>query len=61
MIQKLIDFIKDTRSEMTKVTWPSRNDIIRDTVLVILVSAGLAVFLGLLDLVFSYLLNKFIL
>ncbi len=57
MIQKIVDFIKDTRAEMSKVVWPTRETMLRDTVLVIIVSLGLAFFLGFLDTLFQYLLK----
>ncbi len=61
MFQKLIEYIKSTRVEMEKVTWPTRNEIMRDTILVVAFSLGLAVFLGGLDYFFQFLLNRFIL
>ena len=61
MFQRFIAFIKDTRIEMSKVTWPTRQSFLRDTIVVVAVSLGLAVFLGFLDYVFAYILNNFIL
>lgn len=61
MLEKIKNFIKDTRVEMFKVTWPTREMIIRDSILVIIASLGVAAFLGLLDTVFQYLLNTFVL
>lgn len=61
MFQKITAFIKDTRTEMMRVVWPTREAIIRDTIVVIAVTLGLAAFLGILDVVFQYLLNRFIL
>ena len=61
MFQKLIEYIKSTRVEMEKVTWPTRNGIMHDAILVVALSLGLAVFLGGLDYFFQFLLNRFIL
>lgn len=54
-------FLSDTRLEMGRVVWPTRETLVRDTILVVAVSLALAAFLGVLDTVFQYLLTTFIL
>lgn len=61
MFQKIVTFIKESRIELQKVTWPTRDETVRYTATVILISAVIAVFLGGLDYLFRYLLNTFIL
>ena len=61
MFEKLISYLKETRQEMRHVNWPSRQNTIRFTLLVIGVSAIVAIFLGSLDFLFQYLLGKFVL
>ncbi|OGF65535.1 preprotein translocase subunit SecE [Candidatus Giovannonibacteria bacterium RIFCSPHIGHO2_02_42_15] len=61
MLEKLISYLKETRQEMRHVNWPSRQNTIRFTLLVIGVSAIVAIFLGSLDFLFQYLLGKFVL
>ena len=61
LFQKLIDYLKEARQEIRHVNWPTRQSTIRFTLLVIGVSVVIAIFLGLLDILFQYLLNKFIL
>lgn len=46
-------FIGEIYSELTKVTWPSREDAARLTLLVLGVSVVMGVFLSLWDLGFS--------
>ncbi|OGY53277.1 MAG: preprotein translocase subunit SecE [Candidatus Buchananbacteria bacterium RIFCSPLOWO2_01_FULL_40_23b] len=60
-MERLITFIKEARIELKKVTWPTRQDTIRSTVSVIIVSAGIALFLGILDFLFQFVLDKFVL
>lgn len=50
---KVIDFLKDVRVELAKVTWPTRKETIRYTLIVIGVSIVLALFLGVLDSAFQ--------
>ncbi len=54
---KITEYIKQTRTELTHVTWPSREQTIRYTLLVIAVSAITALILGIADFVFSRLLT----
>jgi preprotein translocase subunit SecE len=61
MPERLITFLKESRVELKKVTWPTRNETINYTVAVIVISGAVAVFLGGLDYLFEYILNKFIL
>ncbi len=51
-------FIGEVYSELTKVTWPSREDAVRLTILVLVVSAVMGVFLGLWDLGFSEIVER---
>lgn len=46
-------FLKETRDELKKVVWPTRQEVIRLTAVVILVSLIVGVFLGGLDFVFT--------
>jgi len=61
MIQKIIIFLKEVRLEIKKVNWPTRQETIRYTLIVIATSFVVAFFLGALDFVFTTLLNRFIL
>ena len=46
-------YFKDVRAEMKHVTWPTRNQALVYTLVVILVSLATAVYLGLLDFIFD--------
>lgn len=61
MFEKLILFIKDARVEIKKVIWPTRQQAIRYTLGVIVISLAVALFLGGLDFVFTFILNTFVL
>jgi preprotein translocase subunit SecE len=54
---KFTEYIKQTQAEMAHVTWPSRNQTINFTVLVVVVSVATAALLGVADFVFSKLLT----
>jgi preprotein translocase subunit SecE len=46
-------YIRETRGEIRKVTWPTRQESQRLTAIVLGVTAMMALFLGLLDFIFS--------
>lgn len=54
----LIQFLKDTRSELNHVAWPTRVQTVVFTVLVIALSALVAAYLGLFDYIFTTGLGK---
>ncbi len=50
---KPVTFLQETYAELKKVVWPSRNDIIRLTAIVITLSVLMGLYIGGLDLLFS--------
>jgi len=56
----IINYLKDVRAELKHVSWPSRGQIVAYTIIVILVSLGVAVYLGLWDYLFSTILKQII-
>ncbi|MFH1030296.1 MAG: preprotein translocase subunit SecE [bacterium] len=56
----LIRYTKESYIELKKVVWPSKKDIKNHTLVVIALSLALAAFLGLLDYIFTFGLNKLI-
>ena len=61
MFQRLIQYIKDSRIELQKVTWLTRREVMRYTVAVIMVSLVVALFLGGIDAVLAFIITKFFL
>ena len=49
----VVKFFRDTKSELKKVVWPSKNDVKTNTITVIVVVLVAAVVLILLDLLFG--------
>jgi preprotein translocase subunit SecE len=52
-MRRLLQFLKEARVELKKVSWPTRKEIVGSTTLVIVVSILAGLFLGLLDIIFS--------
>ncbi|MFH0854500.1 MAG: preprotein translocase subunit SecE [bacterium] len=55
-----VNYIKESYAELKKVVWPGKKDIKNHTIVVIVLSLVLAVFLGLLDYIFTIGLDKII-
>jgi len=53
MFNKVIQYFKEIRVELGKVTWPSKNELIGSTIVVVVVSLILSVFTGIVDFVLS--------
>ncbi|MDD5098251.1 MAG: preprotein translocase subunit SecE [Candidatus Pacebacteria bacterium] len=56
----LTGFLAGAILEMKKITWPTRQETIKYTIIVIGICVIVAAFLGLWDLLYMYLLNKFV-
>lgn len=48
-MSKIVQFFKDSYAELRKVVWPSRDDVVASTKIVIVSTVIVAFFLGLLD------------
>ena len=53
MANKIIGFLKEAKAELKKVTWTTRDELISSTIMVLTVTAMLAVFIGSCDFVLS--------
>ncbi|MEA3396297.1 MAG: preprotein translocase subunit SecE [Chloroflexota bacterium] len=53
----LVRYIRETRIELRKVHWPSRKETWALTKVVMAVTVGMAIFLGVLDMFFRWLLQ----
>ena len=56
-MNKLVNYIKGSVDEMKKVTWPTKKETKNYTYLVIGVSLGVAIFLGTLDYILTFILG----
>jgi len=57
MKEKIINFFGDVAKEMDKVTWPSREELVESTKIVIIVTLLIAVFCWAVDAGISNLLR----
>lgn len=53
MIERIKTYLAETRTELKKVTWPSRQDLIDSTKVVIVATLIVTVFTGIIDQILS--------
>jgi len=61
MLSKVTSFFQETQKEFKRINWPTFKETRRLTFIVIGMSLGVALFLGILDFIFTSLLNTFFL
>jgi preprotein translocase subunit SecE len=54
-------FVQEVVAELKKVTWPSRDEVVRLTLVVIVVSVAVGALLGTIDLIFAWLMERLLL
>ena len=59
-INKITNYVKESVTELKKVTWPTKKQTINYSLLVIGISVAVALFLGLCDYLFSDLIRYLI-
>ncbi len=53
MLEKIVNFFKEVKQELFKVSWPKGSEVRASTVIVIVFSAILASIIWMLDIFFS--------
>ncbi|MEN8098184.1 MAG: preprotein translocase subunit SecE [Chloroflexota bacterium] len=56
----IVRYLRDTRAELKKVTWPTREEALNLTYIVLGVTVAFAIFLGLIDWVLTELFSRFV-
>jgi preprotein translocase subunit SecE len=59
-VKGVIQFLKEVKLELSKVTWPKKQQIIKLTLIVFIISAAVGVYVGALDYAFTKLLELLI-
>lgn len=61
MFTKLTSFLQESRQEIMRVNWPTRQETMRLTLVVVAISILVSVLLGAFDFLFAYLLQLIVL
>jgi len=57
---KALNYLRDVRGELSKVVWPKKEEVIKLTLVVLMISIVVAAYVGLLDFSFTKLLELLI-
>ena len=59
-MEKVLGYIRESRAELKKVTWPTKQQLWYSTIIVIVVTAVASAYLGLVDLILTGIFSKII-
>lgn len=57
MIDRVVNYLKGVRGEVARVTWPTRNEVISLTVLILLMTIVLTLYIWGIDGILAFLLK----
>jgi preprotein translocase subunit SecE len=57
---QFIDYLRDTKAELRHVSWPTKQQTLNYTVIVLVISIGTGIFLGIIDFGFAQVLKRFV-
>ncbi len=57
MFEKIKKYLRETRVELSKVTWPNRREVVSSTMVIVVMSAFLAIIIGVFDFGLSKLID----
>jgi len=53
-VQKIQKYLKETMAELRKMTWPSKDELIGSTIVTVVVSFIVAIFIGIVDRILTF-------
>jgi preprotein translocase subunit SecE len=56
--KRFVNFLKETKAELKKVTWPSRNEVTSTTIVVIVATVFFGFYLFFMDIIFSWVITQ---
>jgi preprotein translocase subunit SecE len=59
-VKAVVNYFKEVRIELKKVIWPTRENVVRMTIIVFAISAIVAIYVGGLDVVFTKMLERLV-
>ena len=59
-MKKVIDFLKESYAELKKVNWPSRDDVVSQTIIVVVSLVFVSIALAVIDFLSFNLIEKIV-
>ena len=60
VMEKVLDYIRESRAELKKVTWPTKQQLWYSTIVVIVVTFIVSAYLGLVDVLLTGVFSKIV-
>ncbi len=57
-MEKITKFLKEVQAELKKVTWPTKEELTGSTIVVIVVSVIVAIFIGIVDRILTFIVSQ---
>jgi len=57
LVGPVVRYLSEVRTELSKVVWPKRQEVIKLTLMVIIISVIVGIYVGGLDFIFTRLLS----
>ncbi len=58
MLEKVKKYLKETVAELRKMTWPTKHELIGSTIVVVVVSLVVAIFIGIVDRALTFVVKS---
>lgn len=59
-MNKIMTFVSEVRSEIRKITWPTKDELVGTTIIVCIIVLAFAAILGSMDTLFSAVIRKLV-
>lgn len=56
-MEKILKFLKEVSAELRKVTWPTKDELVGSTMVTIVVSLIVAIFIGIVDRILTLIVH----
>jgi len=56
-MDKILKFLKEVSAELRKVTWPTKDELVGSTMVTIVVSLIVAIFIGIVDRILTLIVH----
>jgi len=56
--KRLVNFLKEVKAEMKKVTWPSKKEVYATTIVVLIATIFFGFYLFFMDIIFSWAIRQ---
>ena len=53
-MEKIKKYVKETMAELRKMTWPTKDELVGSTIVTVVVSLIIAIFIGIVDRILTF-------